>query len=395
MKSKMSLCILSDDYPTPNRPAMFVFVEQLVIALVDRGVDVSVIASQSLTKCLIRRLPVLPRKQVYTSPKGQTYHVYRPYSISFGKGRQWLLKVVGAYNQHGVEKCLKEIGPKVLYGHFWHQAYRLKDYANRYQRPLFVACGEGDDAMEQLVASLSRTQKKGLIEAVTGVICVSSENKRKCIEYGLANEKNIVVFPNAVDTDLFHVKPLNLELRHLLHVNDNDILLMFVGHFIPRKGSVILAKAIQMIGDPHVKVIFAGTRFKAEQDPKCDGIVFKGVIPHEMLPDYYACADVFVLPTQGEGCSNAIVEALAMGIPVISSIGSFNDDILNKDNSIRVDPTNVEELIAAIMKMKNDHDFYLELKKKVVSASSNYSISERVDKILSFIKTQSDTYNNP
>jgi glycosyltransferase involved in cell wall biosynthesis len=301
--------------------------------------------------------------------------------------------MVGAYNQYGVEKCLRKIGPKILYGHFWHQAYRLKDYANRYHRPLFVACGEGDDAMEQLVMSLSRTQKKELIEAVTGVICVSSENKRKCIEYGLADEKNIVVFPNAVDTDLFHVKPLNLELRHLLHVNDNDILLMFVGHFISRKGSGILARAIQMIGDPHIKVIFAGAKYRTEDDPNCDGIVFKGVIPHGDLPDYYACADVFVLPTQGEGCSNAIVEALSMGLPVISSVGPFNDDILNEKNSIRIDPTNVDELIAAILKMKNDHDFYHELKNNVVSKSKSFSISERADRVLSFVRSQSETYN--
>ena len=395
MKSRMSLCILSDDYPTPNRPAMFVFVEQLVIALVDKGADVSVIASQSLTKCLIRRLPVLPRKQVYTSPKGQTYHVYRPYSISFGKGRNSLMKIVGGYNQYGVERCLKKIKPEILYGHFWHQANRLKDYAISHQRPLFVACGEGDDAMEHLVTSLSEEQKKMLVAAVAGVISVSSENKRKCIEYGLADEKGIIVLPNAVDSVLFNARPRNVELRRLLQVSDEDFLLMFVGHFIPRKGSEILAKAIQMIGDPHIKVIFAGAKYRTEDDPNCDGIVFKGVIPHRNLPDYYACADVFVLPTQGEGCSNAIVEALSMGLPVISSVGSFNDDILNENNSIRIDPTNVDELIAAILKMKNDHDFYQELKNNVVSTSKSFSISERADRVLSFIRSQSETYNRP
>lgn len=392
MKGNMSLCILSDDYPAKSRPAVFVFVEQLVIALVDKGVDVSVIASQSLTKCLIRRVPVLPKRQQYTSPKGNKYNVYRPYSISFGKGRGLLLKLVDWYNQKGVEQCLRKINPEILYGHFWHQAYRLKDYAINYHKPLFVACGEGDDAMERLVKSLSTEQKNRLIKAVAGVISVSTENKRKCIAYGLADENNIIVLPNAVDSVLFHVRPRNTELRHLMDVSDDDFLLMFVGHFISRKGSGILAKAIQTIGDPHVKMIFAGAKYKTEDDPKCDGIVFKGIIPHENLPAYYACADAFVLPTQNEGCSNAIVEALAMGIPVISSVGFFNDDILNQNNSIRIDPTSVDELIMAILKMKNDSVFYQDMKNRVVSASKNYSIIERADKILSFIRSQTKFY---
>ena len=86
MKTLSHICILSNDYPSAKRP-VYVFVEQLVNAIVDKGVKVSVVAPQSLTKCLIRRIPILIQKQAYNSPLDNRYDVYRPYSLSFGQGK--------------------------------------------------------------------------------------------------------------------------------------------------------------------------------------------------------------------------------------------------------------------------------------------------------------------
>lgn len=388
MKTLSHICILSNDYPSAKRP-VYVFVEQLVNAIVDKGVKVSVVAPQSLTKCLIRRIPILIQKQAYNSPLDNRYDVYRPYILSFGNGKKWLYRLASRFNQRRIDRCLNEIKPEVLYGHFWHNANSLKSYAISHNLPLFVACGEGDDAMEMLKKELTSKEKMILASTIKGVICVSSENRRKSIAYGFATERNTIVLPNAVDTRLFHPMEKNYALRKELGIEDNDFLILFVGAFVPRKGSGILAKAITLINNQHIKVIFSGRAMPGDEDePKCNGIVFKGRISHEKLPAYYASADVFVLPTQNEGCSNAIVEALAMGLPVISSNGAFNDDILNNENSIRIDPSNVEEIAKAIIKLHDDKLLCKRLSEGALKTALELRIDNRAERIITYINQQ-------
>lgn len=387
-KKLKRICLISNDYPSKGLP-IYVFVEQLVKTLVDFGTDVSVLAPQSITKSLIRHIPIRPCKQWCVTDKGNGYFVYRPYNLTFGNKKRWLYQLAIGYNRWAVKKCLQEIAPDILYAHFWNNAIRIMYYAMKEEKPVFVACGEGDNALEEMMATLSAHEKQTLVNAVKGVICVSTENKRKCIDYGLAKEENIIVLPNAVDTRLFHPREKNNMLRKELGVEDDDFLILFVGGFIPRKGSGILAKSIDRIGDSHVKVIYIGAMMPGdEDDPQCDGIVFKGRVPHDKLPDYYASADVFVLPTQKEGCSNAIVEALAMGLPIISSKGAFNDDILNEDNSIRVNPTDVDELSAAITLLRDDVAYRKRLSEGALKSASLLKIELRAEEIVKFIMRQ-------
>ena len=274
-----------------------------------------------------------------------------------------------------------------MYAHFWNNALLGLDYAVKRNKPLFVACGEGDDAIEVMVDTLSPRKLKKLTDAVTGVISVSSENKRKCLEYHLSYNENTIVLPNAVDMNLFYPRKRNDKLREVLKVKSDDFLILCVGGFIKRKGCKVLAEAISYLNDSSIKVIFAGGAWKGEdENPVCEGIVYKGRIEHKDLPDYYAAADLFVLPTLKEGCSNAIIESLAMGVPVVSSVGAFNDDILDESNSIRVNPQNVEEICSAIKKMKENKSFYNKLKESLSQRAANYSIQSRASKIISFIE---------
>ncbi len=380
------VCVISNDYPSKGCP-VYVFVEQLVNALIDSGEDISVVAPQSITKCLFQRIPIRPRKQKYVTDKGNVYMVFRPYILTFGKRRRWLCQMVCYINNRwSVDKVLKNIAPDILYAHFWENAIRIMDCSIKENLPVFVACGEGDNAMEDMLMSLPVCEKERLKRSVKGVVSVSTENKRKCIDYGLASEQDIIVIPNAVDCRLFHPMRKNTDLRKKLGVADDDFLLLFVGGFIQRKGSGILAKAIDSLNDPHVKVIFVGATLPGdEDDPQCEGIVFKGRVPHEKLPEYYACADVFVLPTQKEGCSNAIVEALAIGLPVISSEGSFNDDILNDNNSLRVNPVNVDDVAVAIAKLRDDKRLRHDLAEGALISAKDLKIEKRAEKIIHFI----------
>ncbi len=383
----IKICILAEDYPSHDRP-VFVFVQQLVEELVDQGVQISVVAPQSLTRSVVRRIPLMPKCTEYKTKKNNVYRVYRPYSISFGNGHKFLYKIANVFNESAINEVLKKIKPEVLYGHFWHTAYKLKKFAIDNHKPLFVACGEGDDALENLVSSLSSKEKTEFANAVCGVISVSSENKRKCIVYELAKEHDIIVLPNSVDTSIF-VKDDARDIRKELGVLPNDFLISFTGAFIHRKGSARLSAAIDKLNDSRIKSIFIGAPLDGDNStPTCEGIVHKGRLEHDDIPQYLYASDCFCLPTLNEGCSNAIVEAVAAGLPIISSDLPFNEDILDESNSILVDPQNVDQIADAIKKLMTNVELCKSMSASSFEKANNLRIDKRATAIIEFIESK-------
>lgn len=381
----MKICLLTSDYPSPGHPA-FTFVEQLVNHLIPLGLDVTVIAPQSISHAVLRHEKIRPRREKRQLGNGIEYIIYRPYTFSFGLGFPILTRIVDTFTNYRISRLLNKLKPDVLYGHFWHNALKVELYAQEHKLPLFVACGEGDNALEKLASTLSDERKHSIQSVITGVISVSSENKRKCIEMGLVNEDKVIVLPNCVETAIFRFDK-TLSIRETLGIKETDFVIVFCGDFEVRKGPDRLSNAISLLQDDSIKSIFIGRPVPGEHvDPKCNGVVFKGSVDHDKLPLYLNSADIFVLPTRKEGCCNAIVEALACGLPVISSNGAFNDDILDENNSIRVNPDNIGKLADAIESLKSDESRRKVMRDYSISRHSTYSLQTRALKIKVFIE---------
>lgn len=380
-KQLKTITVITSNYPAPGHAAN-VFVQQLVHAMIDQGVKVTVVAYQSIVHSLIHKVKVLPLHSKGVTDKGIEYNIYRPYTFSTGNRD---FKFVKWINKKIIVHKVASIKSDILYCHFWGTALPVYEYAHKKQLPMFVACGEGDNALEDMVEKMPKKKLQELSKACTGVVSVSSENKRKCINYNLVKENKIDVFPNCVNTKVFHKMDVT-KMKKSLNIDKDDFVISFVGSFVPRKGPDRVAQAIKNLNDPHIKVMFIGKPFPGyEYDFDCPGIIHKGALDHELLPQYENCSDVFVLPTQKEGCCNAIVEALAMGLPVVSSDGPFNDDILDEKNSIRVNPDDVEVITEAIRTLRNNPDLRNSMSEYSLSRHSEYTIQGRAKRILSFI----------
>ena len=148
-----------------------------------------------------------------------------------------------------------------------------------------------------------------------------------------------------------------------------------------------VAEAIRLLNNDDIKSIFIGTPADNEyEQPECDGILFKGGLPHEQINSYLNCSDVFVLPSLAEGCPNSVIEAMACGLPIISSDLPFNYDILNDENAILVDPMDVNAIALAIKQLKEDKTQRERLAKNSSDKAKELTIKERVVKILLFIQ---------
>ena len=272
------------------------------------------------------------------------------------------------------------VKPDVLYCHFWECAIEAYPYAKANNIPLFVATGE---------SSISNITKLDLVpsdlkDLTKGVICVSSKNKEESISLGLTSEDKCLVKPNAVNSELF--KKLNKkECRQKLGLPQDVFIISFVGAFIERKGVLRVADAIKLIKGEPVYSCFIG---RGAQYPDCENILHKGGLRHEQIPEYLNASDVFVLPTLAEGCCNAIVEAMSCGLPIISSNLPFNWDVLDDNNSIMIDPNNVDAIADAIVKLRDDKNLREVMAASSLKKAASLTIDQRARDILEFINNR-------
>lgn len=382
----MNILFSAEYYPTPDRPVT-AFIAVLCREMTKQGHQVTVIAPQSLIEVIEdnnKKQPFHFVDEVKVGKQKKKIDVYCPMALSSGFGR--LGHVTKWSHEWAVYNMAMKIPkPDVCYAHMWTSGYYILRYAKKFNIPLFVATGEDRIFFHNY---LKGKELYRLREYVSGVICVSTKNLYESVECGLAQKVKCQVFPNAIDDSIFHLLDKN-ECRNKLNYLHDDFIIAFVGRFYDRKGVKRVSDAIKHINDSHIKSIFIGTNNPGEtMQPDCDGILFKGKLPHDDIPIYLNSADIFVLPTLAEGCSNSIVEAMACGLPIISSDLPFNYDILNSGNSILVNPNDIDAIAAAIAKLRDNVPLRKEMSKKALKTACNLTIAKRTKKIMDFISSK-------
>ena len=370
-KSLKTLTVVCERYPTEREP-VFTFVDDLACALARLGVQITVVSPQSLTRVALRGGHLSPRRWMRKVPDGASFPVLQPYYLSFGS----FLSGLGQKNyRRAVKRALKKLpAPDAVYAHFWTSGVPAAQAAPG-GRKVFVGCGEST-----VRAGLAADVKK-ISGALGGVISVSGKNKEDCVRlYGL-EPKAIEVFPNGVDETLFKRRDDRAALRRALSLTDDDFAVAFVGWFDERKGVKRVEAALR--GLPGVRVIYIG---HGDQQPEGDNIAFCGRAPHEDIPRYLNAADAFVLPTRAEGCCNAIVEAMACGLPIISSTGAFNDDLLREDHAIRVDPDDVPAIRDAVLALQGDPGRTRAMGEAALRFAEGLTVAGRARRIKEFIE---------
>jgi len=369
----MNILIIAPGYPDRYKDH-YPFVKQLVDEFARQGNHCYVIAPYSTTKNKGR---YEEKEQV-----GSNVTIYRPNHLSLSTLRIGKFSPSEFFRQRAIKRALQwlPVKPDVVYCHFWECALEGYAYAKENHIPLFVASGESN------ISTLlkNKTIPSGLKDYVSGVICVSTKNKEESISLGLTTEEKCFVKPNAVNSELF--RKLDKEgCRKKLGLPLDAFIISFVGSFIERKGANRVAAAIKSLSGAPVYSIFAG---RGNVVPDCENIVFKGPLRHEEIPEYMNASDVFVLPTLAEGCCNAIVEAMACGLPIISSNRPFNWDVLDETNSIMIDPNNIDEISSAIRMLRDNSDLLHCLSEGALKKAEHLTLKSRSEEILAFINSK-------
>ena len=165
--------------------------------------------------------------------------------------------------------------------------------------------------------------------ALRAVICNSTLVRDECRHYyGLPADK-LVVIENGVDLDVFHpglAEKHRSAMRRTLGIADDAPLFVYVGGGFARKGvpRLLEAMAAMRFRDAHLVVVGGDRKLNAMQRLSARlGIAarvhFVGRQPD--VKPYLGAADAFVLPTLYDPMPNAALEAMASGLPTITSTG--------------------------------------------------------------------------
>jgi len=145
-----------------------------------------------------------------------------------------------------------------------------------------------------------------------------------------------------------------------------------------RKGLPDLVLALEILKSPHTRGIFVGElcglRASAIQRTMKVGNVL-GSLPRPKMPEVYRAADVFVLPTVSDVFPSVVLEAMAVGLPVIVTVNCGSADVVRDGIDGFVVPIRSPEVIAEKLDLlARNPELREEMGKNAAEQAKNYSL---------------------
>jgi glycosyltransferase involved in cell wall biosynthesis len=194
-------------------------------------------------------------------------------------------------------------------------------------------------------------QRREALDGTDRIIALGEEEKRLVIERFGQHPSKVTIIPNGVGDQFWTARPDTFRSR----IDLQGPLVLHVGIIGPVKNQLGLVRALRE--DP-VTIALIGTCNKKQEGYLnlclAEGrgrVHYLGEFPHgdDVLVSAYAAADVLAVPSQYEGMSNCVLEALASGTPVVTTRhNSFDSD---KDPTVyrEVSSSSLQEIREAVM----------------------------------------------
>jgi D-inositol-3-phosphate glycosyltransferase len=220
---------------------------------------------------------------------------------------------------------------------------------------------------EEEKENVHRIEAERLLLTCANRIIASSESEGSYLEYLYDTPKEkITIIPPGVDTELFRPIESNVAKDHI-HVPRAQKLILFAGRIEPLKGIDVLLYAMKIVlaRNPKYPVCLCIVGGDISQPPTewsrthrslddlrkllglTASVTFVGQKPQHELPYYYNAADMVVMPSHYESFGMAALEAMACGVPVITTNVTGISSLVDEKHASLITTVNNPLLLAS------------------------------------------------
>ncbi|WP_279167041.1 glycosyltransferase family 4 protein [Thomasclavelia cocleata] len=256
-------------------------------------------------------------------------------------------------------------------------------YLNLKKKKFYLNC---DGGIIKSDSKINYVIKKYFIKSAYIWLSTGTETNRYLRHYGADNDRIYnYPFSSIKNIDILE-KPLSRSqkklLRTKLNINSSKMIIS-VGQFIERKGFDLLIRAAKDFSDIDFYLI-GGKSIKAYNKLisflNVKNIYFYDFMEKDRLYLYYQSADLMVFPTREDIWGLVINEAMANGLPIISTNKCNSAIELIKNNGIIIESDNLKQLKESIFSLMNNENQLLEMSNVSCKIIKNYTIESMAQK---------------
>ena len=211
--------------------------------------------------------------------------------------------------------------------------------------------------------------------------------KNQVMEYFHISDKRIKVIYNGVDNDKFNlgVKTYSAAMRDKYSIDNDELVLLFISNNWERKGLSTIIEAMSKTGIEKIRLVVVGRGEKrryislAKNKAISPGkLIFTGLT--DDVEKYYGMADIFVLPSRYEPFSNVCLEAMACGLPVITTRTNGASELIRiGENGFIIDDWKDSDSIGGVIKILNNGNIREKFGENAAGTAEEYTWERHIE----------------